>query len=734
MTIQTSPLIVAFVVIAAGLAALLSFFVWQRSGFRWSTARLELLRLVIVAAALITVLQPEFVKTIAPQEPATIVVLRDRSASMQTRDQLATDNAASAEPQSTTTRWQATSFLDDATWSSKLGQDLKVVVEPFTFDNQQSDAGTDIDLALKNATERFQDLKAVVLVSDGDWNVGHSPTQTAQSLRLSKTPVHTLSVGQPFRLPDVGLSSFDVPAFAVTGKPLRIPFTVESSLATEIDLPVTLSGSDGEPIQQVVRLPAKGTASGTFEFRPKQPGELSLSLSIVPGSADALPDNNTKSVPLTVRAESLKVLVIESYPRWEYRYIRNALQRDPGIDVDCLLLHPELGEIGEGQNYLSEFPSDEKLFAYDVVFLGDIAVATDQAGELTTEQCRSLRRLVESQSGGLVMIPGLRGSQTSLTNSPLADLLPIDFDAEHPRGIGSEKAGHFQLTEVGRASLLTRLESNEAANDLLWRSLPGFYWHAGILRARPGAQVLASHDSSSSRAGRRPLIVTKTFGTGKVLFMASDGAWRWRKGVEDRYHYRFWGQVVRWMAYQRNMAEGQSIRLIYSPDRPKQYEVVTLQANVMTTAGEPLETGTVTAQVVSPGGVVESLRFQAATGDAWGLFTTNFRPQEGGLYRVTVSCKETGAELQASLNVQAVERELVGRPARPEVLQEIATITGGKSFTLSQLDDLVDQLNMAPQVQIIEQRVRLWCHPLWGSLLIGLLSLFWAARKLGGLQ
>src|SRR5438105_12925440 len=51
--------------------------------------------------------------------------------------------------------------------------------------------------------------------------------------------------------------------------------------------------------------------------------------------------------------------------------------------------------------------------------------------------------------------------------------------------------------------------------------------------------------------------------------MGTDGAWRWRKGVEDKYHYRFWGQVVRWMAYQRNMVKGETMRLYYSPDQPR---------------------------------------------------------------------------------------------------------------------------------------------------------------------
>ena len=46
-------------------------------------------------------------------------------------------------------------------------------------------------------------------------------------------------------------------------------------------------------------------------------------------------------------------------------------------------------------------------------------------------------------------------------------------------------------------------------------------------------------------------------------------AWRWRRGVEDKYHYRFWSQVVRWMAHGRYLAEKEGIRVIPDPERPK---------------------------------------------------------------------------------------------------------------------------------------------------------------------
>src|SRR6202042_1748595 len=119
---------------------------------------------------------------------------------------------------------------------------------------------------------------------------------------------------------------------------------------------------------------------------------------------------------------------------------------------------------------------------------------------------------------------------------------------------------------------------------------------------KAGTEILATHNTETNQFGRIPLIVTKTYGAGKILFMGTDGAWRWRKGVEDKYHYSFWGQVVRWMAYQRNMSKGENIRPFYPPDPPRTAAVLTLNANVTTPAGEPLRDGAVIAQITAPSG------------------------------------------------------------------------------------------------------------------------------------
>ena len=707
------------------IAIAVAWIAWSRNNHSLRVGSLEALRILLVVMAMITLWQPEWIRTIQPSQKTTIAVLYDVSTSMQTQD--VPEEGGDSRQVSRADAIKSIALQE--TWKAP-NKSTEFVLEPFSSSHAGVEDGTDINDALQKCLERHRDLRAIVLASDGDWNTGLNPNSASTPLRLRNIPVHTLAVGSTRRLPDLGIASFDVPTFAVVGKPLRIPFSIASTMDHDADVKVELLAGSKLIADQTVPIPASGTGRETMEWRPKHVGDEKLTLRLVPEALDAISDNNEQTVNIAMRQESLKVLLIESSPRWEYRYIRNALERDPGVDVECYLLHSELGEMGGGRGYLDAFPNDEQLASYDVIFIGDIGL---RPNELSAEECQRIRRVVESQAAGLVLIPGMKGNQASLMQSALADLFPVDLDVQQRRGVGASRPGQFQLTDVGRSSLLTRLEASDADNEQVWRSLPGFYWYAAVERVRPGSQVLATHDRDVTRTGRVPLIVTKTFGNGKILFMGSDGAWRWRKGIEDRYHYRFWGQVVRWMAYQRTMAEGGSMRLFYSPDRPKQGDSITLQANVMSASGEPLQKGTITAQVIAPSGRSETVVFQRASEDSWGLFTANFRPTESGEYQLETRSAETAASLKSQVSVASVQRERVGMPARLDVLQEISHITRGKSMSIGDLDQLVGHLETLPPPEAIESRLQLWCHPVWGAAMIALLGIFWTSRKFAGL-
>ena len=727
------------VIIVAGI---LCWLAWHRSGYSKKTGALELLRFVLICLVVVTLNQPEWLQTQLPDRRSTLAVLWDKSNSMKTRDVVLTINSSSTsskarvddqaqdlsgKPKSRAETIQP--LMSEEVWKPSDANDLSVVFEPFSSQLDPAEEATDLNAGLSQVLDTHANLRGVVLLSDGDWNIGNSPVEAATRFRMRGIPVFAVGVGSKVPLPDLELVSMDAPTYAVVNKQLRIPFVVRSTLGQDRDVNVTLSINKKSTVSKLIRVPAMSQAQENMVWTPPAVGDYTLTMRIPRDTQELIPENNEISVPISVRKEQLKVLVVESYPRWEYRYLRNALERDPGVELTCLLFHPKLPKVGGGRSYIKSFPTTNELSRYDVVFLGDVGVEKKQ---LTIEQARDLRQLVTAQASGLVFMPGRTGMHDSLMSGPLADLYPVVLDAATPYGVGSGTQGYFALTQLGQRSLLTRLGETAEINRQVWRTLPGFYWYAGVKRAKAGTETLAVHDEVATTSGRVPLIVTKTYGAGKVLFMGTDSAWRWRQGVEDKYHYRFWSQVARWMAYRRQMAQGESMRLFYSPDRPHVDDAVMLNANVNDPLGGPLDRGSVVVQAISPSGKTQTIRLQPGEGDAIGLFTGSFVPKEFGNYRLVASSSETGASVETDLSVQGLNREQQGRLARFEVLDEIAKITDGKLVPVSGVRSLLDYLAALPEPEPTVHRTRIWAHPLWAGLLILLLGLFWIARKMTG--
>ena len=724
-TLIYTPFTLVFGILLVLGTAVFSWLAVKRSGFTRGMILLETLRMLLVSMVAFTLNQPELTKEFQPEQNPVLLVLWDESGSMQTQD-ITADNSADAQ---TRAKW-IEPLLEEAIWEP-FEEKVEVVVEPFSSDLKDRKKASDLNSALAKAMEKHRNLRGIVMFSDGSDNYGDSPTLAAAQLRMKGIPVFSVAVGSESPLPDIEILALDAPPTATVGKPTRIPYSIKSTMARDTNMVVSLSSSDGDEITANIQIPANGTFSDAFTLKPKKVGDYKLTLNVPRQAGEFITDNNKLDMAIQIEKKPLKVLVVESFPRWEYRYLRNALSRDPGVEVSCLLYHPQLPKVGGGKDYIEEFPQTRaELAEFDVVFIGDVGVGEDQ---LTEEDCKNLKGLVQSQASGLIFMPGFRGRQFSLQDTELGDLYPVVLDRSQLKGWGSPVPAQFRMTERGKESLLTKLADSPEANASVWRTLPGFQWYAPILRSKAGTQTLAVHASESNTHGRIPLIVTKTYGTGKILFMGTDGAWRWREGVEDKYHYRFWGQVARWMAYQRNMAGNDSMRFYYSPDAPKVGNSIDLSANVMTVTGEPLQQGTVNVQLTAPSGNTETIRLAAQNSeDQWGLFTGDFSPQEKGTYQVVMTCRENGSTLEETIRVQGSEREKQGKPADFELLDQISKITRGRMVKTDGFQEIFDELSELDEPAPKQKRIRLWANPFWAGAIVLLLGVFWAGRKMVG--
>ena len=724
------------IVILAGigvvaLSAWLGWSNWQRNGRRGKVALLEALRFVAVAMLTFTLLRPEFVREIQRTDPPQVAILTDASGSMQTRDVVSTNNIVARG-----------AWIDSqnkrAFWTPLEEAGSEVLVGAFSAPpdlgatnalGQAREIGTDLSGALGSVLEQQRNLKAVLLLSDGDWNLGSSPIGIATRYRDQGIPVYSIVTGQDESIPDLAMEEVAAPAYGLFGEQIAIPYTVQSHLPRDVATEVRLMQGTEQLAAKKITLPANSRFPDSIMWYPREVGEFDLRLEFPVEPDEGLRDNNSAAFHIAVRVVKLTVLVVDSQPRWEYRFLRNALARDPGVDLSCMLFHPNIGT-GGGRDYLSAFPgSREMLSRYDVIFLGDVGVGK---GQLSEKDAELIKGLVEQQGSGLVFMPGRRGNHLSLMDSELKELMPVVLDDAKPTGVGLQNESVLTLSNRGRGHLLTRFDADEMVNNQIWKMLPGFYWSTGVIKSRPGSEVLAVHSELRNQFGRIPLLAIRSAGRGKVLFMGTDSAWRWRRGVEDKFHYRFWSQVARWMAHKRHLAEKDGIRLSYTPETPKVGDRVFLQATVLDEAGFPLENGEVNGTIVSPTGRGEQLELIEVEG-GWGVYSAEFSPQEGGPFEIAIDAPEQDRELKTKLTVSLPKREKLGRPVNRPILGEIATITGGESAGTDHLDEIIKKISVLPEPRPAEIRTRLWSNPWWGGAILLLLVVYWTGRKLAGL-
>lgn len=727
--------------VSSGMLVLLSVFfiaacclahVAYRRNPRRLTMGLEILKLVVIVGLLVLLMQPEWVSRSSNTGKASMIVLWDESGSMATQDVEREGKGALIGRDDLVRQ-----IIESKFWAPLEGETLVETVgfsapEKTPDGNASPLSGTDIEGALNNTFDEVDNLKAVILLSDGDQTKEGTPLAAAQRYRKRGVPIYTVPIGSEKSLPDISIESVRAPAYGVVGESVHIPVLIKSSMGYEIDTTLTLTSRTGETRTKDIRLPAYGELEQSILWQVLNEGEDNLELSVPVATHERADKNNRREFTMTGRRELIRVLIIESEPRWEYRFIRNALNRDPGVQVDVLLFHPLLGERASGEGYLSAFPENmEDIAKYDVVFIGDVGM--DEKNGLTPHQAELLKGLVESQASGIVFLPGSRGNQASLMEGPLGELMPIIYEKDKKEGYLSSTPSPLILTQDGRSSLLTFLTDSEADNAELWRRFPGFYWSAPVERAKAGTQTLATHSTQRNRYGRLPLLVAKVAGAGKVLFMGTDSAWRWRRGVEDKYHYRFWGQVARWMSYQRNMAVGDRLRVYPNPERPKFGDSVLLTATAAQETGAPLTKGHVSAELIAPDGKTTLVRELEEQSESWGVYTGSFKLNQPGEWKVKVLCEELpGIEAELSLLTQGEEVEKVGRFARPDIMKEIAQLTNGRMISPDRLDALIPDLKLLPEPQPSEVRYFLWSHWLAGALLILLLGLYWGGRKING--
>jgi hypothetical protein len=552
-------------------------------------------------------------------------------------------------------------------------------------------AWTDIGGSISDEVSRRsrEALAAVVLVSDGRHNRGPRPEDAMGTLAAMGIPLFALAVGAEEAPRNVRIADVDATGKVLAGDEVQVDVAIEATGMGPLSLPVRIGEGTtilkeetaaipegGGTVHVPVAFPAPGRPPG--EATPA-PGPRKFTVSIQPQPGEVADADNSRDFRATVSEEKVKVLLVDGGPRWEHRYLKAALGRDPNVGLaDFLVTRPPDRRLPPG------FPRDrDALFAHDAILIGDV-----EASVFSSEDLTALRDYVAARGGTLVLIAGPRAMPDDYGDTPLEELLPVRLRRPRPfRGEGALLAREgfsLRLTAEGERSPIARLVPGREANRELWGLLPPLDWFAPTLGARPGATVLAAlpEDLAARSAGegegaatgapgspeapgaapppaagedRGAVIATAPFGAGRVLFAGIDATWKWRYRTGDRLFARFWGQVVRWAASERLPPGDGSARIGLDEVRYESPARVSIAAMAASPDGKPMEDATVDAVVRHvPTGRVERARLRPV-------------PRSGGLYRGTIEIDAGPGGAGAGEYIAVLDiPEIPGYPARAD--------------------------------------------------------------------
>jgi hypothetical protein len=740
----------------------------QRRG-RWLVG----LRLAALAVVVWVLLEPVWSRHETRDLRREVVLVWDESASMDLVDDGAGVSRLAAAEQAVTS-----SGLRE-----KLGKGLKVreirvargVRSEADTRSDGWDSATDLVGALESVLDQTSpdQLAGVVMMTDGRHNRGGRVEDVARRFGILDAPIGVVAVGSGKAPRDLALISVDAPDAVFLGDRLRVRAVVKIDGYAGESVKVALWRGDELVGERELVVNAENFREEVrFQDVPEADGVTGYRVELAGRDGERFSENNVWRFETAVTEDRTNVLLIEGFPRWEFRYLRNLFYgRDRSVHLQYVLQHPETieGQVDEvipasaGREFresrATRLPATEEEWRkFDVILLGDVGpdLITDEVWEI-------IRRCVTERGAMLGVMAGPRAMPHAHTAQAARELLPVTWVAGEQTYFDASADFRMRLTAAGSGHSVTAQSESQIENENLWAGFPVLRWRHPGVSVKPGAEVLLYAgpvedgtvaptdarqlgDALGVLAARqqaekdRAILVTSQAGLGKVAAVLTDHTWRLREGAGDIFHHRLWGQLTRWGAGPnlRGGSGGARIgtdRLGYAVD-----DEVKLTARLRDKGMAPLTDEEVEAELWRDGKRVSSVPLAAVAGSP-GIYEAKTGPLEAGRYEVVLagdkveSLSESGQRVVAGISVGAngVPVELSETTRDSQFLGRAAEMSGGRVVEVAEAGSLAE-LFIKERVEREELReTRLWD---WWPLVVvfaGLVITEWSLRRNAGL-
>lgn len=762
------------VVLLLGAAAV-AFFVWiYRRDARSSgwPAKCALIALRLSAVALILLFLSELTLSIDRTGLPVVVVLIDDSASMDTEEQFLGKEAEGAARalilglnDSRVTRMNLVkgillrekgAFLRDLVERHKLRvyrfsetavaadethtecmtkEDVDALLPALSgmkADGNQTRPGPAVRKVLNDL--RGAPPSAIVILSDGITSTTDADrlTTAADAARTRLVPIYAVGMGSEEATRDLELFDLLADEVAFVNDPVTFTAKLRSFGFAGKEVDVTLRKKDEPAILTTTRVkaPIDGQATKVeLTFSPPEEGDFEFVVEVTPAPRETTVENNAKSRRVSVRQEKIRVLLADSLPRYEFRYLKHLLERDKTIELKTVLQEADVEYSAEDTTALDNFPvRKEDLFQFDAVILGDL-----NPGYLSEGVFENLREFVREAGGGLVVVAGPQFTPLALRGTTLESMLPVQLSTAKAPPADTPIVDGFRpdLTIEGRkSSSIFRFAESELESLQIFQRLPELYWLFEAPELKPGAMVFVERPSRGLDGAKLPVIAMQRFGAGKVLFHATDDLWRWRFRTGDTYYGRYWVQAIRFLSRSRLLGKDRGAELDTDRQDYRRGDTVHFRVRFFEDRLSPVENDGVTVIVERRGDAQKPVKLTRVP-QTPSVFEGQLPGAGEGTYHAWVATPAfRDAPPARDFRVESTDRERQRRGLDRAELEQTARRTHGKYYSLWEASRLPEEIPAGQPVPLESQEpISLWNRWELLALFTALLTAEWLLRK-----